>query len=384
MLQSRLQICMKEEGVHTKGACEAREDVWHAVAANLGHVMGDIEDGNELLLKKQEAEYQGAMVLGELRRQMAKVENSSVRRVRVDALCDIVDTLNAFVLGEGASLYRDYEDEDINRGVSGECFPLGASVLAVKRHDLWYVLGKKLTFLVQRCLEDRKQYWSEFSSDEARNCTMTRDMIRKSHQAVDDELWYMMVLYRQSLSLFPELVEEAMQVKIHKDVLENLMDAGCIGMLVQHELEERTAVSCIEALVGLQENAHCILVELIENERFVEQILDTILGNSLVPESVRIAAAKAVIVMMQDDEKCKLIDKCPEQPSSSETIIHDEQYSKVEIARSEAKEYIITRLGREGGMLATSSSIANSKNDPNHVERRASALAMLLLHTNDT
>jgi hypothetical protein len=176
--------------------------------------------------------------------------------------------------------------------------------------------------------------------------------------------------------MFPEIMEEAMQARIYKNILETIiMD---IDMLVQYELEERTAVSCIEAIVGLQEHGPLIYVELVKNERFIEQILESILGNSLVPEQVRIAAAKAVIVMMQDTREGKSTSLSPE------AIIQAENYSKAENARLEAKDYISTRLSKEGAMLITSSSVVNNnKNDSSHLERRASALAMLLLHTYD-
>eukprot|EP00890_Picochlorum_soloecismus_P001350 jgi/Picsp_1/2215/NSC_05679-R1_---NA--- len=366
--------CMTEEGVNDMVASTVK-GIWHDVAANLGALIkvdkgvDGYEPGNkDELLDKQETEYQEAMVLGELHRQTAKVENSRVRKVRADGLSRIVDTIDSFDLGEGECACLIPEDDDMESETVNEYLP-GARA-AVNRGDLWSVLGKKLTLLVQQCLKDRKVYWSEFiSAEDGKHCTLTEDVIRKSHQAVDDELFRMMVLYRRGLSMFPELVEEAMQVSMHKDILESLMDASCVGVLVQHELEERTAVCCIEALVGLQEKANRIFVELIQSERFIEHVLDHILGNSLIPE--------------RDAEKYEPIDKGAELPSSSEAIMHDEHHSKAEIARSEAKEYIFTRLSREGAKLVTSNSAANSKNDPNHLERRASALAMLLLHTND-
>ena len=349
----------------------AGRNIWHDVAANLGHAMRD--DGDKIdLLDQQEKEYQQAMVLGELQHQIVKVENSRVRRVRVDALCKIVDTLDTFILEEvDTELLR--EDDEMDREKVGDY--LSGAKIAVKRCDMWSVLGKKLTFLVQQCLKDREEYWNEVSSDSAKHCTMDGDVIRKSHQAVDDELWYVMMLYCRGLSMFPELREEAMQARIYKSILEIVMDTS---MLVQYELEERTIVSCIEAIVGLQEHAPLVYVELVKSERFIEKILDSILGNSLVPEQVRIAAAKAVIVMMQDTRECKSM------PLSPEAAIQAEQYSKAENARLEAKDYIFTRLSKEGAMLITSSSVVNnSKNDSSHLERRASALAMLLLHTND-
>jgi hypothetical protein len=355
-------------------------NTWHDVAANLGHTMRDggvadsYKHGDKIgLLDKQEKEYQQAMVLGELKHQIVKVENSRVRRVRVDALCKLVDTLDTFIIGEGETdLLR--EDDEMDREKVGDY--LSGAKIAVKRSDMWSVLGKKVTFLVQQCLKDREEYWNEFNSDNAKQCTMEGDVIRKSHQAIDDELWYVMMLYCRALSMFPEIMEEAMQARIYKNILETIiMD---IDMLVQYELEERTAVSCIEAIVGLQEHGPLIYVELVKNERFIEQILESILGNSLVPEQVRIAAAKAVIVMMQDTREGKSTSLSPE------AIIQAENYSKAENARLEAKDYISTRLSKEGAMLITSSSVVNNnKNDSSHLERRASALAMLLLHTYD-
>ena len=371
----------KNKQVNNMVTTEGR-DTWHDVAANLGHTIRDIveidghEPGDKIdLLEKQEKEYQQAMVLGELQHQIVKVENSRVRRVRVDAFRKIVDTLDTFILGEGDTNLLWEED-----GMDRES--IGGAKIAVKRCDMWAVLGKKLTFLVQQCLKDRKEYWNEFNSENTKRCTMAGDLIRKSHQAVDDELWYMMMLYCRGLSMFPELREEAMHEKIYKDILEIIiMD---ISMLVQYDLEERTVVSCIEAIVGLQEYAPLIYVELVKNERIIEQLLDQILVNSLVPEQVRIAAAKAVILMMQDTIKCKSIDTEGRRlPSFPEATIQAEHCSKAEIARLEAKDYIFTKLSKEGAMLITSSSAVNSKNDPSHLERRASALAMLLLHTND-
>lgn len=105
----------------------------------------------------------------------------------MDALCKLVDTLDTFIIGEGETdLLR--EDDEMDREKVGDY--LSGAKIAVKRSDMWSVLGKKVTFLVQQCLKDREEYWNEFNSDNAKQCTMEGDVIRKSHQAIDDELWY--------------------------------------------------------------------------------------------------------------------------------------------------------------------------------------------------